>query len=168
MQARLMHGGSSTVFSHLDREDKVRMVNIANKHPVRRFAVARGQIYVGNQVLDLIKEKRLEKGDIITVAKAAGIMGAKQTSNLIPMCHQVPLNHVQVDICECTQRQGTLLVEAIVESDHKTGVEMECLTAVSIALLTIYDMCKSANKSMQISNIHLVAKRKNDLEFPST
>ena len=152
-------GREPTRFTHLDQSGKAKMVNIGWKTASRRTASARGEILVGAQVLAKIREQSMRKGDIITVSKIAGILGAKQTSQLIPMCHQVPLDHVQVRISESPAGES-LIVEAEVETSYRTGVEMECLTAVSVTLLTIYDMCKSANKFMTISDIRLVTKTK--------
>lgn len=135
------------------------MVDIGPKLPTRRMAVARGVIKVGNEVLNRILAKSMEKGDIIAVSKTAGIMAAKMTANLIPMCHQIPLDHVGIEV-EPNQAEGTLAVTARVQTEHKTGVEMECLTAVSVTLLTIYDMCKSIGSNMSIRNIELLTKEK--------
>lgn len=137
------------------------MVNINDKKPVRRTALAQGKIIVGRETLDKIYEGSIKKGDILTVAKVAGIMGAKFTSNLIPLCHQIPLDCVDILIKPCNDTES-LVVEALVETHHKTGVEMECLTAVSVTLLTIYDMCKSVNKHMIITDIKLLNKLKGD------
>lgn len=152
-------------FSHLDGSTgEARMVNVGAKERVRRLAEARGEIFVGAHVLERILNGSLAaKGDILSVTKIAGIMGAKSTSQLIPLCHQIPLEHIQVDIEPHDLAPGTLIVRAKVEAEHKTGVEMECLSAVSIALLTLYDMCKSVGRDMVISNIHLVGKSKRKL-----
>jgi cyclic pyranopterin phosphate synthase len=147
-------------FSHLDGTGRARMVNVGAKARLKRVALARGEISIGSDVLERLLEGSLgTKGDILSVAKIAGIMGAKATSHLIPMCHQIPLDHVQIDI-KPRLAEGTLLVEARAEAEHKTGVELECMTAVSVALLTIYDMCKSASHNMIISNVRLVYKKK--------
>lgn len=154
---------STQKFSHLDNTGKAKMVNVGPKACVKRVALARGEIAIGMNVLDRLLDGSLgTKGDILSVAKLAGIMGAKTTSNLIPMCHQIPLDHVQVNI-EPRRMDGSLVVEARVEAEHKTGVEMECMTAVSITLLTIYDMCKSVSHNMVISNVRLVHKSKRDI-----
>lgn len=146
-------------FSHLDSGGKAKMVNINEKSPVKRIALAQGKIFVGHQVLEKILDHSLKKGDILTVSKVAGIMGAKSTSHLIPLCHQIALDYVNVDIEPC-KSTGSLLVSAQVEAHHRTGVEMESLTAVAITLLTIYDMCKSVNKSMVISDLKVISKIK--------
>ena len=164
MQYRLVHSGTKSsdnknTLSHLNDRGQAVMVNVSGKERVHRVAVARGSIIVGLEVLDAIGCGEMKKGDVINVSRIAGILGAKRTSSMIPMCHHVPLDHIEVDINEC-RRTGSLIVEAKVEAHHKTGVEMECLMAVSITLLTLYDMCKSLNKCMQISGLHLVSKTK--------
>lgn len=146
-------------FSHLDATGSAKMVNVSEKPVVKRIATAQGKIQVGQEVLDGLE--KIKKGDVITVAKVAGIMGSKLTSHLIPMCHQIPLNNVQIDIEVC-KKSNSLIVTAQVEALHKTGVEMESLTAVSVTLLTLYDMCKSLNKSMVISEIKLLSKSKSN------
>lgn len=138
------------------------MVNVSDKKQVRRVAVASGRILVGNEVLARINSKRIAKGNLIGLSKVAGIMGAKMTSQLIPLCHNIPLDHVQVDIEPCL-KSGSLIVTASAQAHHKTGVEMESLTAVSVTLLAIYDMCKSVSKCMIISDIKLVSKEKRGL-----
>lgn len=137
------------------------MVNVGPKTAVKRVATSEGRIQVGQQVIDrIMKSQSLEKGDIITVSKVAGVMAAKSTSQMIPLCHQIPLDHIMVDIEPCQRVSGALLVRATVEARHNTGVEMESLTAVVVTLLTLYDMCKSVNKFMVISDVKLVSKRK--------
>lgn len=146
-------------FSHLDAKGQAKMVNVGSKDCVKRMAIARGEIYVGSIVLEKITNKSLAKGDILTVSKIAGIMGAKMTSSLIPMCHHIALDHIQVDLWTDLER-GAVVCESRVEAEHKTGVEMESLTAVSVTLLTIYDMCKSVGRDMRISNVRLIRKDK--------
>lgn len=135
------------------------MVNVGEKPRVERIAVARGQILVGQEVLSQINSNSIAKGNVISLSKIAGVMGAKLTSQLIPLCHTIPLDHVNVDVKQCDDSES-LIVTASVQAHYNTGVEMESLTAVSVALLAIYDMCKSVNKSMVISNIKLVSKKK--------
>lgn len=134
------------------------MVNVIDKMPIKRVAVAEGEIKVGCEVITSIKSHSMSKGDILTVSKVAAIMGAKKTGDLIPMCHQISLDHIDVEIFE--KGEDTLVVRARTEALHRTGVEMESLMSVSIGLLTLYDMCKSVNKTMTISNIRLIEKRK--------
>ena len=155
-------GGSTdpdTQFSHLNTEGKANMVNVGGKTKMKRTALAQGRIFVGDEVIARICDQSMKKGDIISVSRIAGIMGAKKTSHLIPLCHQIPLDHISVDIVP-SQQSGSLLVTAKVEARHHTGVEMESLTAVTITLLTLYDMCKSVNKSMIVSDIKLLSKMK--------
>lgn len=153
--------GFQSGFSHLDEAGSVNMVDIGAKKIVKRTAVAEGRISVGQNVLEFVlKNKSISKGDIMTVSKVAGINGAKSTSQLIPLCHQIPLNHIKVDIEPCQQVAGSILVTATVEAHYNTGVEMESLTAVAVTLLTLYDMCKSMNKSMVVSGVRLVTKKK--------
>lgn len=143
--------------SHVNSDGEAKMVNVCAKRPLRRLARAEGRIIVGEQVLR--KLHNLKKGDVLTVAKVAGLMGAKLTSTLIPMCHQIPLENIAIDIRVC-EKSESLIVSSLVEANHKTGVEMESLTAVTITLLTLYDMCKSVNKSMIISGVRLLSKVK--------
>lgn len=135
------------------------MVNIGPKDESKRRATAEGKILVGGEVYARIQSHSVKKGDVITVAKLAGIMGAKSTSSLIPLCHNVPLSQVDVDIKFCHDL-ASLKVTATAEATYKTGVEMECLTAVTITLLTLYDMCKSVNQNMIITGVKLISKTK--------
>ena len=144
-------------FSHFDDKGNARMVDVSEKGITHRVAVAEGVIGVSRDVMDAIIGRKVKKGDVLTVAQVAGIMGTKKTSELIPMCHPLSLTNVTVtfevneDACE---------IKAICQAktDGKTGVEMEALTGVSTALLTIYDMCKAIDKRMVIKEIHLVSK----------
>lgn len=135
------------------------MVDVSEKNSSRRVAVSEGCIKVGKEILHQIEAQTNPKGDVLTVARVAGIMGAKQTDKLIPLCHQITLECVQIDMKICRSTES-IIVRAQVECHHKTGVEMESLMAVSITLLTLYDMCKSLNKSIIISNIKLLSKTK--------
>lgn len=135
------------------------MVNIDRKLEVKRVAKAEGRIHVGREVLNKIDKGSMVKGDVLSVSRMAGMLAAKQTSNLIPLCHQILLSHISVNI-ESDHETGSLLVEATVETKYGTGVEMEALTAVSVTLLSLYDMCKSINKSMIISDVRLIFKTK--------
>lgn len=143
--------------SHLDEQGHLRMVDVGAKDDTERVAVARGAIHMRPETLRLIIEQGLPKGDVLTTAQVAGILGAKQTAHLIPLCHPLLLTHidVQFDIDEAASR---ILITATVRTRGKTGVEMEALTAVSVAALTIYDMAKAAEKTMRITDIHLVHK----------
>lgn len=136
------------------------MVPVGDKLAIKRIATAQGKIYVGQEVID--EFRHIKKGDVICVAKVAGVMGSKLTSQLIPLCHQIPLDNVNIDIKVCVQSKS-FVVTSSVQAHHKTGVEMESLTAVTITLLTLYDMCKSVNKSsMIISDVRLISKTKFD------
>lgn len=146
-------------FTHLDSEGTARMVDVGPKSKSKRVAIAQGKIYICAEVIAMIYHKTLKKGDVISVSRVAGIMGAKKTSSLVPLCHQIPIDMISIDIKPNTEL-GYLLVEATVEATYKTGVEMESLTAVSITLLTIYDMCKSVDTKMKISDIVLTKKEK--------
>lgn len=146
-------------FTHLDSEGVARMVDVGSKSIVKRVALARGRIHVGPDIIAMILNQTMKKGDVISVSRIAGIMGAKKTSSLIPLCHQIPLDLIKVDI-KVNPEQGYLLVDARAETTYKTGVEIESLMAVSITLLTIYDMCKSTSKHMKITDIELLSKTK--------
>jgi cyclic pyranopterin phosphate synthase len=143
--------------SHLDAEGKARMVDVSGKGMTERIAVARGTIFMRAETLALIMEKKVEKGDVFSVARVAGIMAAKKTSELIPMCH--PLNITLVEIFLTPQQNPPRVeIEAIVKVTGKTGVEMEAMTAAAVSGLTIYDMCKAADREMTLSDIRLVKK----------
>ena len=146
-----------TDFTHFDEQGRAKMVDVGEKPESQRVAVASGRVYVNDTTFALIKSGGIKKGDVLTVAQIAGIMGAKQTSSLIPMCHPIMLNgvHMELRLDESTK---SVEITASVSCDGRTGVEMEALTAVSIAALTIYDMCKAVQKDMVISNICLLKK----------
>jgi len=133
------------------------MVDVGHKPDTERVAVAKGEVQMKATTLRLIAEHELAKGDVLTTAQLAGIMGAKQTANLIPLCHPLPLTHVDVAF-EIDRARSCVEITATVRTRAKTGVEMEALTAVSVAALTIYDMAKAAEKTMRIQNIRLVHK----------
>ena len=144
--------------THLDRRGRAKMVDVSGKRTTRREAVARGSVYVNRDTLHLIEGKKVPKGDVFCVSRVAGIMAAKGTSGLIPMCH--PLNITSVDIdFGIDDKKGRIDIEARVKVTGPTGVEMEALTAVSAAALTIYDMCKALDKEIVISEIMLAEKR---------
>lgn len=143
--------------SHLDEQGRARMVDVSDKEITQRIAVARGTIHMKDETLALILEGKVEKGDVFSVARVAGIMAAKKTSELIPMCH--PLNVTSVKIELTPERNPPRVeIEAAVRVSGKTGVEMEALTAASVAGLTIYDMCKAVDREMIIGNIRLIEK----------
>ena len=133
------------------------MVDVSHKPESERRAVARGEVVMRSETLELIREGAIKKGDVLTVAQIAGIMAAKRTSELIPMCHPLPLSDIRVDLILDTNLPG-VLITAEVKTIGKTGVEMEALTATAVAALTVYDMAKAVEKTMRIQNIRLVEK----------
>ena len=134
------------------------MVDLGAKPETERLAVARGEVRMRSETLALIREGNLKKGDVIAVAQLAGIMAAKRTAELIPLCHPLPLSHIDVT-CQLLDELPGVEITASVRTTARTGVEMEALTAVSVAALTIYDMAKAAEQTIWIGNIHLVEKR---------
>ena len=147
----------SRSLTHLDEEGRATMVDVGPKPITDREATARGYLLVQPETLRLIKEGLMKKGDVLTIAQLAGIMGAKQTSNLIPLCHPLPLNQVRVEL-QLDEGHSRIDISATVGTSAKTGVEMEALTAVSIAALTVYDMCKAVDRGVRIEAIRLVRK----------
>ena len=143
--------------THLDAAGRARMVDVGAKPDSERLAVAKGEVHMKKETLDLIRAGTLKKGDVLTVAQIAGIAAAKRTSDLIPLCHPLPLTHVEVTLSLDESLPG-VVITASVRTVGKTGVEMEALTAVSVAALTVYDMAKAAEKTMRIQNIRLVEK----------
>lgn len=144
--------------THLDEHGRARMVDVTEKEPTRREARARGTVLMSPETFQRILEGGIAKGDVLGVAKVAGIMGAKSTADLIPMCH--PLNITNVEITfNPVEEKHSIEIEAQVKLKGQTGVEMEALTAVAVAALTIYDMCKAVDRAMVISDIHLVEKK---------
>jgi cyclic pyranopterin phosphate synthase len=148
----------SKKISHLDETGQAQMVNVGHKPETERIAIAKGEISLRQETLDFISAGGLKKGDVLSVARIAGIMAAKRTAELIPLCHPLPLNQIKVDF-ELDHDLSVIQITASVRTFAKTGVEMEALTAVSVSALTIYDMAKSADKQMRIQNIRLVEKR---------
>ncbi len=147
-------------FSHVDNEGKASMVDVGQKTPQKRIATAAGQIALSPKTIELIKLNQVKKGDVLTVAQIAGIASAKQTPHLIPLCHPLLLEKIDVQL---TIEKDCVKAVAKVHCTGKTGVEMEALTAVSVALLTVYDMCKAVDKNMVISQIELLEKVKKDV-----
>jgi cyclic pyranopterin phosphate synthase len=143
--------------SHIDETGKARMVDVGNKPETDRTAVARGEVVMRLETLALIRSGAVKKGDVLAVAQVAGVMAAKRTSDLIPLCHPLPLTQVLVDF-ELDDELPGVRITATARTVAKTGVEMEALTAVAVAALTIYDMAKAAEKTMRIQNIRLVEK----------
>jgi len=144
--------------THLDEEGRARMVDVGAKPVTDREAVARGYLTVQPETLRLIQEGLMKKGDVLSIAQLAGIMGAKRTSDLIPLCHPLPLDRVDVDL-DLDSAGNRINITATASTSAKTGVEMEALTAVSVAALTVYDMCKSVDRGISIEGIQLVSKR---------
>ncbi len=143
--------------SHLDTTGAARMVDVGIKPDTLRTATARGEIHLKTETLELVQQGLMKKGDVLTVAQIAGIQAAKRTSELIPLCHPLPLTHVEVRLDLDFELPG-VQIEATVKTTGKTGVEMEALTAVSVAALTVYDMVKAVEKTGRIQNIRLVEK----------
>ncbi|MEI6456734.1 MAG: cyclic pyranopterin monophosphate synthase MoaC [bacterium] len=146
--------------THIDNSGKARMVDVGGKPLQVRTATATGHITLSKETLRLIRENLIAKGDVLTVAEIAGIQGGKQTSSLIPLCHPLPISKIEV---KAVPNRNGVTVTALAKCTGQTGIEMEALTAVSIALLTVYDMCKAVDKSMVIGEIRLVEKIKKDL-----
>jgi cyclic pyranopterin phosphate synthase len=143
--------------THLDEHGRVRMVDVGDKPDTERIAIARGEVHMKKETLELIRVGQMKKGDVLTIAQIAGITASKRTSDLIPLCHPLPISKVDVDILLDDSLPG-VVITATVKVTGKTGVEMEALTAVSVAALTVYDMAKAAEKTMRIQNIRLVEK----------
>lgn len=144
-------------FTHVDPKGRVKMVDVGEKAVTTREAAARGRVRMTPETLVMILENRVAKGEVLAVARTAGIMAAKETARLIPLCHPLMLTNVKVDF-RADKEKGYLEVEARVKTAGQTGVEMEALTAVSMAALTVYDMCKAVDKEMVIDQVRLVQK----------
>jgi len=143
--------------SHLDKKNNPIMVNVGNKDITKRIAEAEGEIVFDKLTYKKIENLKSKKGSIKNIAIVAGIMGAKETSRLIPLCHNIPINHINIEVIK-NDKKFTFIVKSTVKTNANTGVEMEALTAVTISCLTIYDMCKYLNKKIKIQNIHLLSK----------
>ena len=144
-------------FTHIDDKGRVRMVDVTDKKPTVRVAVAGGSVFMQPETFQLIRDQKVKKGNVLETARIAGIMAAKKTSELVPMCHPLQLTHVQVDF-EPDEAHHRIGIKAAVRTIDQTGVEMEALTAVSVAALTLYDMCKSYDREMRVSDILLLEK----------
>lgn len=144
-------------FTHFDSEGNAIMVDVSEKEVTSRTAVATGTIRVNPEIMDAIINQKVKKGDVLGVARIAGIMGVKNTSTLIPLCHTLLLQKCSIDFA-LDEKQNEIKATCIVKTDGKTGVEMEALTGVTVTLLTIYDMCKAIDKGMELGEIHLVRK----------
>ena len=144
--------------THLDKEGRAKMVDVTEKPSTVREAIARGSVYVKPETLKLIQDKKIPKGDVLCVARVAGIQAVKKTSELIPMCHPLNITSVDIDLT-LDNKKNRIDIEACVKVTGQTGVEMEALTAVSVVALTIYDMCKAVDKEMIISDVMLMEKK---------
>lgn len=145
------------MLTHLDKNGNATMVDISDKKITARTAQASGVIHITPEILDALKKESIEKGNVFTVAKIAGINSAKLTETIIPLCHQIPLDFINISF-DLDEKNLTITVYATVKTSHKTGVEMEALVAVNGSLITIYDMCKGISKGMQITDIKLIEK----------
>ncbi len=148
---------SEQKLTHLDADGKASMVDVSQKAETHRRAEARGRIHMAPETLALIAEGGVRKGDVFSVARLAGIMAAKKTADLIPLCHPLPLQNVQVDL-SCNKAENCVDIRATANLFGRTGIEMEALCAVSVTALAIYDMCKAVDRSMRISDIRLTHK----------
>ena len=145
------------MLTHLDKNGNATMVDISDKKTTTRTALASGVIHITPEILEAIKKDSIKKGNVFTVAKIAGINSAKMTEAIIPLCHQIPLDYIDINF---NLQEENLIIEVLasVKTSHKTGVEMEALVAVNASLLTVYDMCKGVSKDMQITDIKLLKK----------
>ena len=160
LRSQQLNNSKMNQLSHTDKSGKARMVDVGAKKDQLRVAVATGHITMAPQTIELIRKNNMKKGDVLTLAEIAGIQASKKTSELIPLCHNIFINNVSV---RTKLLDRGVSVEAECSSIGKTGVEMEALTAVSVALLTVYDMCKAVDKGMIIDNIELKKKTKHDI-----
>jgi cyclic pyranopterin phosphate synthase len=145
------------MLTHLDKNGNATMVDISDKKTTTRTALASGVIHITQEILEAIKKDSIKKGNVFTVSKIAGINSAKMTEAIIPLCHQIPLDYIDINF---DLQEENLIIEVLasVKTSHKTGVEMEALVAVNASLLTIYDMCKGVSKDMRITDIKLLKK----------
>ena len=141
--------------SHVDENGKAQMVDVGNKDDTKRSATASGKVFMSTETIEALERQELKKGDVLGVARIAGIQAAKKTSELIPLCHPLAINFASVDF---RIRESCVEIQATVKTSGKTGVEMEALTACSVAALTVYDMCKSVDKSITIEEVKLLEK----------
>lgn len=147
----------SDKLTHFDKNGNAVMVDVSDKKITKRVAIATGKVLASDKTIDLILKGEIGKGDVLGVARVAGIMAMKNTSNLIPMCHPIMITGSSIDF-KIDKENNEIIINAMAKLDEKTGVEMEALTGVSVAALTIYDMCKAVDKRMVIHDIHLVKK----------
>ncbi|PJE80890.1 Cyclic pyranopterin monophosphate synthase [invertebrate metagenome] len=156
-ERNLLSKKEMSLLTHTDAGGQASMVDVGNKAVTRREAVAEGYVVMKPETLRLVQENALKKGDVLSVARIAGIQGAKQCSQLIPLCHPLMLSYVSVDFT-IDKKSSRIHIQTACRLNHQTGVEMEALTAVSVAALTIYDMCKAVDRGMRIEGIHLLEK----------
>tara|TARA_B100001996_G_C18444326_1_gene509621 strand:- start:275 stop:736 length:462 start_codon:yes stop_codon:yes gene_type:complete len=152
------------MISHLNKKNKPKIVDIIKKTKTKRIAIAEGHVVFSKKIFKKLESMQTKKGEITNISIIAGIMGAKKTSELIPLCHNIPIENIDINI-ETIPNEFTLLVTANVKTTYKTGVEMEALTAVCISCLTIYDMCKSLDKSILLKKIRLISKKGGKSDF---
>ena len=145
--------------THIDAKGKAKMVDVSAKPVQQRAATARGEIRMAKETLRSIRRDKISKGNVLATARIAGIQAAKRTGDLIPMCHPLPINHCEVEF-EFPKAENAIVITATAKVAAQTGVEMEALTAVNLAALTIYDMCKAVDNRMRITNVKLVSKTK--------
>ena len=150
-----MQNGSD--FTHFNNEGRARMVDVGQKSPTRRTAVAGARVLVSRETFELIRSGGMKKGNVLTVAQIAGVMGAKRTPDLIPMCHPILIDGIDLSL-SLNEDDCSVEIRAAVSCDGRTGVEMEALTAASVAALTVYDMCKAVQKDMVITDVRLLKK----------
>ena len=143
--------------SHLDESGRARMVDVSHKDDTERIAIARGEVVMKPGTFETVRQGMVKKGDVLAVAQIAGIMAAKRTSELIPLCHPLPILEIKVDLTLDENLPGVQIISSV-KANAKTGVEMEALTATAVAALTVYDMAKAVEKTMRIQNIRLVRK----------
>ncbi|MCU0284983.1 MAG: cyclic pyranopterin monophosphate synthase MoaC [Acidobacteria bacterium] len=146
--------------THVNAAGEAHMVDIGAKKIMHREASASGAVIMRKETIQLVMDNRLKKGDVLSTARIAAISGAKKTSELIPLCHNIPINKIDIWF---EINEDRIIIKSLASCDAKTGIEMEALTAVAIAALTIYDMCKAADKTMIITDIHLIEKKKTDI-----
>ena len=161
---------SGQEFTHLDKDGKLIMVDVGEKTITSREAIASGVVVLNREIIQKIRDSSVKKGDVITVARIAGIMAAKKTDQIIPLCHNIALSSVKIDITEAEDEDGGTVVDAlrivaVARAVDRTGVEMEALTAVSVAALTVYDMCKALSKDIVIKDIRLEKKSGGKSDF---
>jgi cyclic pyranopterin phosphate synthase len=168
IQEKTNQSSMSSSLTHLDAQGAAHMVDVSDKTTTQRTAVATGFILLQPQTLALLRDQSLPKGDVLATARIAGIMAAKQTSSLIPLCHPLPLTKVAIDLALVDEPVSGIKIQATCRTTGQTGVEMEALTAVSVAALTLYDMCKAVDHDMVIGTIQLIKKAGGKHDFDRT